>query len=219
MKNYDCHPFFTSIQDRSRYQACDRAGTYSKETYEFNTMLLHDYEEYESRHLTNPMNDGGNGGNVLSCIPLFREQFDHASKDFLSQLGELGYEHFLRCIRNTDDEQNDVQKWWVMFGRYWLVLNRHNDDDVKLMSWLMNGANHGTVDTCGENVNSLNDSLIHARVGERVILGNNSRLLHKELGQQVPIKSRQKMNRDISKFMKNSFGNNFSTPPLNEHRF
>ena len=109
-----------------------------------------------------------------------------------------------------------------MFGQYWLVLNRHNDDDVKLMSWLMNGANHSTVDMCGENVNSLNDSLIHARVGERVILRNNSRLLHKELGQQVPIKSRQKMNRDISKFMKNSFGDNFSTttpPPPNEHRF
>ena len=78
-------------------------------------MLLYDYEEYESRHLTNPMNDGGNGGNMLLLIPLFREQFDHASK----QLDELGYEHFLRCIRNTDDEQNDVQKWWAMF---WEVL-------------------------------------------------------------------------------------------------
>ena len=54
----------------------------------------------------------------------------------------------------------------------------------------------------------------------RVILGNNSRLLCKELGQQVPIKSRQKMNRDISKFMKNIFGDNCSTtPPPNEHRF
>ena len=70
--------FFTSIRDRSRYQTC---GTYSKETYEFNAILLYDYEEYESRHLTNPMNDGSNGGNVLSRIPLFREQFDHASKD------------------------------------------------------------------------------------------------------------------------------------------
>ena len=56
---------FTSIQDRSRYQACDRAGTYSKETYEFNAMLLYDYEEYESRHLMNPMNDGGNGGKCV----------------------------------------------------------------------------------------------------------------------------------------------------------
>ena len=54
-----------------------------------------------------------------------------------------------------------------------------------------------------------------------MILGNNSRLLCKELGQQVPIKSRQKMNRDISKFMKNSFGDNFSTttPSPNEYRF
>ena len=84
--------FFTSIRDRSRYQACDRACTYSKETYEFNAMLLYDYEEYETRHLMNPMNDGGNGGNVLLHIPLCREQFDPASKDFLSQLGELGYE-------------------------------------------------------------------------------------------------------------------------------
>ena len=53
------------------------------------------------------------------------------------------------------------------------MFNRHNDDDVKLMSWLMNGVNYGTVDTCGENVNSLNGYLIHVRVGERVILGNN----------------------------------------------
>ena len=30
----------------------------------------------------NPMNDGGNGGNMLSCFPLCREQFDHVSKDF-----------------------------------------------------------------------------------------------------------------------------------------
>ena len=53
-----------------------------------------------------------------------------------------------------------------------------------------------------------------------MILKNNSKLLCKELGQQVPIKSRQKMNRNISKFMKNSFGDNFSTtPPPNEHRF
>ena len=73
--------FFMSIQDRSRYQACDRSGTYSKETYDFNTMLLYDYEQYETRHLMNPMN-GGNGRNVLLCFPLCREQFDHASKDF-----------------------------------------------------------------------------------------------------------------------------------------
>ena len=71
------------------------------------------------------------------------------------------------------------------------MLNRHNDDDVKLMSWLMNGANNGTVDTW------IFKRFFNSRQsGERVILGNNSRLLCKELGQQVPIKSRQKMNRE-----------------------
>ena len=30
----------------------------------------------------NPMNDDGNGGNVLLHFPLCREQFDHGSKDF-----------------------------------------------------------------------------------------------------------------------------------------
>ena len=47
-----------SIRDRSRYQMWDRTSTYSKETYDFNAMLPYDYEEYETRHLMNPMNDG-----------------------------------------------------------------------------------------------------------------------------------------------------------------
>ena len=37
--------FFTSIRDRARYQACDRLGTYSKETYEFCSMLMYEYVE------------------------------------------------------------------------------------------------------------------------------------------------------------------------------
>ena len=49
-----------------------------------------------------------------------------------------------------------------------------------------------------------------------MILGKNSRLLHKELGQQVPIKSRQKMNRDISKFMNNSLGIIVQPPLLHQ---
>ena len=35
----------------------------------------------------------------------------------------------------------------------------------------MNGANHGTVDTCSENVNPLSSSLIHARVGGKGDIG------------------------------------------------
>ena len=47
---------------------------------------------------------------------------------------------------------NRFQKWWSLFGKYWLVKNAKNNDHTKLMKWLMAGANHGTIDTHGENV-------------------------------------------------------------------
>ena len=191
--------FFTSIRDRARYRACDRLGTYSKETYEFCSMLMYEYVEYKIRHRRNPMNDGGG---ILHTHLLWREQFDHASKDFLSHLGDLSHDYMLHGLRNMDDELTQVQKWWHVFGRYWLIINRHNDD-VKLMTWLMNGAAHGTVDVCDENVNYCFDEGKSKHVGTRLIIDNNSKLLCKELGQQI--KSRQKLNRDV-KFMTNTFG-------------
>ena len=42
--------FFTSLRDRARYQACDRLGTYSKETYKFCSMLMYEYVEYKICH-------------------------------------------------------------------------------------------------------------------------------------------------------------------------
>ena len=68
-----------------------------------------------------------------------------------------------------EDELTQVLKWWHVFGHYWLVLNRHNDDDVKLMRWLMNGANHGTVDTCGENVSCFNEGK-SKQIGHRLMI-------------------------------------------------
>ena len=95
-----------------------------------------------------------------------------------------------------------VQKWWDLFGRYWLVLNRHNDDDTKLMGWLMNGACHGTVDTCGENAGGFTP-LYDCDRGSRLLISgaidNHLKLLKMELGQQISIKSKQKMKRDIMK--------------------
>ena len=193
--------FFTSIRDRARYQACDRSGTYSKEMYEFCSMLMYEYVEYKIPHRRNPMNDGGG---ILHMQPMWREQFDHASNDFLSHLGDLSHEYMLHGLRNMDDELTQVQKWWHVFGRYWLIINRHNDDHVKLMTWLMNGAAHGAVDVCDENVNYCFDEGKSKRVGTRLIIDNNSKLLCKELGQQI--KSRQKLNRDVVKFMTNTFG-------------
>ena len=70
----------------------------------------------------------------------------------------------------------------------------------------MNGAAHGTVDVCGENVNYCFNEGKSKCVGTRLIIDNNSKLLRKELGQQIPVKSRQKLNRDVVKFMTNTFG-------------
>ena len=77
------------------------------------------------------------------------------------------------------------------------------------MRWLMNGANHGTVDTCGENVSCFNEGK-SKQIGHRLIIDNNSKVLRKEFGQQIPIKSRQKMNRDVDKFVEKTFGEEHS---------
>ena len=69
----------------------------------------------------------------------------------------------------------------------------------------MNGANQGTVDTCGENVSCFNEGK-SKQIGHRLIIDNNSKVLCKELGQQIPVKSRQKMNRDVDKFVTKTFG-------------
>ena len=90
--------------------------------------------------------------NVVN-IEGYRQQFDSISKDFLSSEQrnfdrEIGSFHQGLSTSSLSMEQ----KWWSLFGKYWLVKNEKNDNDVELMRWLMTGANHGTVDTCGENV-------------------------------------------------------------------
>ena len=72
-----------------------------------------------------------------------------------------------------------------------LIANRHNDDDVKLMGWLMTGARHGTVDVCGENL-SVMKPVKDFRCGIRPLtsgtIDNNSKLLKMQLKQQDPHK-------------------------------
>ena len=84
-------------------------------------------------------------------------------------------------------------------------MNQHNDDDNKLMSWLMNGADHGTIDVCGENVSSIRPMHDH-RHGIRLLrsntMDNHSKLLKMALGQQIPIKSPYKMKRVVMKRVK-----------------
>ena len=95
-----------------------------------------------------------------------------------------------------------LQKWRELFGKYWLIANRHNDDDVTLMGWLMTGAGPGTVDVCGKNV-SVMKPVKDRRHGIRLLTGgtidNHSKLLKMELRQQIPIKFFHKMKRDLMK--------------------
>ena len=39
--------------------------------------------------------------------------------------------------------------------------NKRNDDDIKMMQWLMTGGNHGTIDICEENLNMDCDEIYH----------------------------------------------------------
>ena len=73
------------------------------------------------------------------------------------------------------------------------------------MGWLANGAGHGIVDVCGENLGVFEPLYDHVR-GSRLLLSgatdNKSKFLEAELGQQVSIKSQQKLKRDLIKCVK-----------------
>ena len=133
--------FFVSFRDKSQYQAADRSGTFIGKPA--TDCLVYD-EQFSHRYHVRQVQVGANW---QTLIP-WTEQFDSISKDFISTLSED--ESLLdlfkaKCI-------NKLQKWWCLSGKYWPVKNLYNDDNSKLMKWLMNGANHSTIDTCGENV-------------------------------------------------------------------
>ena len=70
----------------------------------------------------------------------------------------------------------------------------------------MTGANHGTVDTCGENVSHARELLPDGKTGRLTQgLNNHSKQIKLELGQQLPIKSPFKMKRDTVKQAVNGF--------------
>ena len=84
---------------------------------------------------------------------MYRQQFDSISKDFLSaEQRRFDPEFGSFCPGFSSAISSMEQKWWSLFGKYWLVKNDKNDNDIKLMKWLMTEGNHGTIDTCGENV-------------------------------------------------------------------
>ena len=92
------------------------------------------------------------------------------------------------------------QKWWSIFGKYWLIKNERNDDNVKLTKWLMTSGNHGTIDTCGENV-SLHCKKMTGRglLVESQSINTPTKVLKLELGSQLSVKSPLKYSRDMIK--------------------
>ena len=186
--------FFASIRHKHRYQSADRSRTFTKGKHD---CLIYD-DDYLDRHRL--CNGLLNIHKQLRHGLAWREQFDHAPKDFLSSVHHENRDNVLDSLQSS--VWTRLQKWWEIFGKYWLISNCHNDDDVKLMGWLMNGANHGTIDVCGENVSNM-CPVMDCKWGIRLLkssaLDNHSKLLKMELGQQIPIKSSHKIKRDIGK--------------------
>ena len=119
---------------------------------------------------------------------VWREQFDSIRRDFESAFEGMDSVHRI--------------EWMNAFGKYWIRGGEWCRDDIKMMRWLMTGANHATVDTCGEHVGSSAVSNLKY-VGNRLVadvLDNPSKLLKQELGMQLPLKSVFKLRRDARKF-------------------
>ena len=140
--------YFVGIRDESRHQSSNNSGTYGRRS---KISTSNEDGNFEFRQDVRAALFAANYGEAN------REQFNSISKDFLSSISinfdsQRGSFHQNINVRRY---QRFEQKWWSLFGKYWLVKYERNDDDVKMMCWLMTGGSHGMIDTCGEN-SSLN---------------------------------------------------------------
>ena len=138
--------YFISIRDESRYQAVDTSGTFARDNG--GDSRLNEDNDFELRQNIHAalFNDLLIDEEVTNN---YRKQFNTISKDFISSERQhfdlqngLLYQGLTRMLI-IDSIQ---QKWWSLFGKYWIVENDKNDDDMKKMKWLMTGGNHGTTD-------------------------------------------------------------------------
>ena len=191
---------FTSICDDIRYLGCDRSGTYAttmKEESMANRSTTRMERMTRYHPLPNPVYRRRNP--VIHQLSfedeheeetpvIWREQFDSIRKDFESAFVEGG----------------DIYRieWMNAFGKYWIKEREWCKDDVEMMRWLMTGANHATVDTCGEHIGSsaMADYKVIGRRMDEDTFDNPSKLLKQELGMQLPLKSIFKLRRDARKF-------------------
>ena len=81
-----------------------------------------------------------------------------------------------------------------------LIKNERNNDNVKLMKWLMTGGNHRTINTCGENISlHCKKTMGRGHLVESQSINTPANALKLELGSQLPIKSPFMYSRDVMK--------------------
>ena len=192
---------FTSMRDDVRYQGCDRSGTYAmtmKEESVANRSTTRMERMTRYHPLLNPVYRRRNPlirqllfeeeHEEEETPVIWREQFDSIRKDFESAFVEGGDTYRI--------------EWMNAFGKYWIKEREWCKDDVEMMRWLMTGANHATVDMCGEHIGSsaMADYKVIGRRMDQDTFDNPSKLLKQELGMQLPLKSIFKLCRDARKF-------------------
>ena len=220
--------YFISIRDESRYQAADTSGTFAQNNNNrMGESRLNEDNDFEFRQNMHAAQFDGEMMDNDEGMADYRQQFDAISKDFISserqhfdppQNGSFYQWLTMRSMIDTIQ-----QKWWSLFGKYWIVKNDKNDDDIKKMKWLMTGGNHDTMDVCGENASlhcdemyfnasnvnlcDKNECVGTGRLQVYLLNRNQSKLLKLELGCQLPVKRQFKLKSDLVKALrKNDWG-------------
>ena len=142
--------FFVSVRDEARYQPGDRVGTIRNDCVHHGALNTDgDFQVRQNILFANTVLDQYTTTQL--DVDSFRQQFDSLPKDLFTKeqlyIDPLNGSFFQSMQFRGFLEQ----KWWQLFGKYWLIKNQFNDDDdCRKMNWLMTGGNHATVDTSGE---------------------------------------------------------------------
>ena len=122
--------FFVLFRDESQYQVANKSGTFVGNPT-CNSLVYDDFDEYQNRYVQRQAQIGLDDRHRNP----WHEQFDSISKDdFIASLDEETVSKLQSKLMNR------FQKRWSLFGKYWLVKNAYNNDDTKLMKWLVTGA-------------------------------------------------------------------------------
>ena len=196
---------FTSIRDDVRYQGCDRAGTYDRVNLFGASSVQRTSQRMERMNRYHPLPPGVVRRRIVRPV---RRQLNFDGGDEQQEENVTWREQrdsiridFACALRDLKNDEHDDAVWLNVFGKYWVGLEDWCKSDVDQMHWLMMGANHMTVDTCGENMGSyvigsqdIDDSQCSS------VIHTTPRALRRELGMQLPIRSHCKVRRNLLKF-------------------